>query len=381
MPALITKRGKKRWKGVVTMDGERISEKLFEDSSKKCKLEAVLWEKSIREALLKQLINMEYLTVETWAEKYLDFVSSRFSNKTLNEKIVSFRIFSSHAAIDPQTHVEDITPGIVNDVLKAQAESVSGHAANKIRKNLSAAWTWGERYIDDFPRTQNPFAKVDRFPEIEQPRYVPPEADFWTLMDYVKSQPGIASEQDKVILITCLHCAGRRGEIWRLKFSDLDFPNSRIRLWTRKRKHGNYQADWLPMTEELHDSMKQWVMKRMEMDTPDKQHVFVCLEKQHFCVNYYGLPFTTRGNYMKKICKRAGVEPFGFHAIRHLTASILFRKGHKLATIQAILRHESKTTTEKYLRSLGIDEVRIDLEEALKQPGKVIDFHGIRKAV
>lgn len=82
---------------------------------------------------------------------------------------------------------------------------------------------------------------------------------------------------------------------------------------------------------------------------------------------------------MKKICKRAGVEPFGFHAIRHLTASILFGKGHKLATIQAILRHESKTTTEKYLHSLGVDDVRIDLEEALKQPGKTIHSNEMNK--
>lgn len=380
MPALIMKRGKRRWKGIVSINGQRM-EKLFEDSSKKCKLDAILWEKEIREAYLKQLINMEYLTVETWAEKYLDFVASRFTNKTLNEKINAFKVLSSHLDIHPQTHVEDITPGIINDVLKIRSESVSGHAANKNRKNLAAAWSWGERYIDDFPRRANPFLKVDRFPEIEQPRYVPPENDFWTVLDYVKSQPGLASEQDSVILTTFLHCAGRRGEIWRLKFSDLDFPNSRIRLWTRKRKHGNYQSDWLPMTGELHDSMKQWTTKRMGMNTSDKQHVFVCLDKQSFCVDYYGLPFTTRANFMKKTCRRAGVEPFGFHAIRHLTASILFRKGHKLATIQAILRHESKATTENYLRSLGIDEVRIDLEEALKQPGKIIDFPEIKKAV
>lgn len=380
MPTLITKRGKKRWKGVVTMDGERL-EKLFPDSSKKSKLDSILWEKETREEILKSLrINTGSLTVETWAEKYLDFVSSRFASKTIHEKVLSFRAFSSHESINPQTYVENITPGIVHEVLKKQAVSVSGNTANKVRKNLSAAWTWGEKYIDDFPRIQNPFAIVDRFPEIEQPRYIPPEQDFWTLIDYVKSQQGLAAEQDSVILLTFLHCAGRRGEIWRLKFSDLDFPNKRIRLWTRKRKHGNYQADWLPMTGELHDAMKQWVMKRQEMNTADKLHVFVCLEKAYFCVDYYGLPFTTRGNYMKKICKRAGVEPFGFHAIRHLTASILFGKGHKLATIQAILRHESKTTTEKYLHSLGIDDVRIDLEEALRQPGKTIHSNEMNKA-
>lgn len=31
------------------------------------------------------------------------------------------------------------------------------------------------------------------------------------------------------------------------------------------------------MTGEIHDSMKQWVIKRQEMNTADKLHVFVCM--------------------------------------------------------------------------------------------------------
>ena len=81
-------------------------------------------------------------------------------------------------------------------------------------------------------------------PEIRHPRYVPPEEDFWKIYE-------VAEGQDKVMLLTFLHLAARRGEIFRLTWADVDFGNDRIRLWTRKRKDGSFEWDLLPMTKEL----------------------------------------------------------------------------------------------------------------------------------
>jgi integrase len=79
-------------------------------------------------------------------------------------------------------------------------------------------------------------------------RYVPPEEDFWKV--YAK-----AEGQNKVMLLAFLHLAGRRGEIFRLTWSDVDFGNSRLRLWTRNRTDGTFEYDWLPMTKELRKSL------------------------------------------------------------------------------------------------------------------------------
>jgi integrase len=77
---------------------------------------------------------------------------------------------------------------------------------------------------------------------------------------------------------------------------------------------------------------------------------------------------------MKRLYKKACVKRFGFHAIRHLTASILYRKGYSIAHIQAVLRHKNPDTTSQYLRSLRLQQVREALEEELKVPAKVIPF-------
>lgn len=223
-----------------------------------------------------------------------------------------------------------------------------------------------------FPETDsmaaNPFRSVKKFSETRHPRYIPPLDDFWTVYDQVENL------QDKVILMAFLHTAGRRSEIFNLKFSDLDFHSGRIRLWTRKRKNGSMEYDWIPMTTELSEKLQSWRKERLMMRVGDKEHVFVCLEQTPFCVEYYGQPFMKRQHFLKRLCKRAKIKPFGFHSIRHLTATELFIKGYDLWIIQTIMRHKSPTTTIRYLHKQGLTPARQALEASLKRECRVIDF-------
>ena len=160
-----------------------------------------------------------------WALTYLDVSKSRFSDKTYDEKRSMFRRFFRE--IDPASPVLELKPSKVMAFIVNQKEARSGYAANKDRKNLVAAWNWGMKYMDPPLPGPNP-CLVDRMPEVRQPRYVPPEEDFWKVYETAKGQ-------DQVMLITFLHLAARRGEIFRITWSDVDFGDNRVRLWTRKR--------------------------------------------------------------------------------------------------------------------------------------------------
>jgi integrase len=311
---------------------------------------AIEWEAKMRRKPVEEWYGKTAITsLGDWAEDYLDVAEVRFSTKTYKEKAAVFRCFFK--CIDPDMPVTKLKPRDVLKYVVQQKEARSGHAANKDRKNLVAAWNWGMKYLNPPLPGPNP-CLVDRMPEIRHPRYVPPEEDFWIIYKAAKGQ-------DKVMLLAFLHLAARRGEIFRLTWQDVDFGNNRVRLWTRKRRDGSFECDWLPMTKDLRDALRWWWEHR---PIKNHTHVFLCLNEHPGQKENYGNPFVSNQKFMRRICKEADVKHFGFHAIRHLTASILYHRGEPVANLQAILRHRSSKTTERYLRRIGLERVRKALE-------------------
>ena len=94
-----------------------------------------------------------------------------------------------------------------------------------------------------------------------------------------------------------------------------------------------------------------------------------------------GEPFTARQHYMARLCRRAKVKPFGFHAIRHLSATILAYEGLDIPSVQAVLRHKNPNTTAKYIKSLGVQPDKLDRVFAKRKGPKVIPFEPIKKAI
>ncbi len=82
---------------------------------------------------------------------------------------------------------------------------------------------------------------------------------------------------------------------------------------------------------------------------------------------------------MKKMCKRAEVKSFGFHAILHPVPSIL-NDTHKVSKkrIQKILRHQSQRTTEICLHSLEAD-LR-DTMKLLEEGNQAFEKENLKKS-
>jgi integrase len=343
-----------KWYAQVRKDCKK-REKVFQT-----KKEAVDWEVKMRRKPVSEWFKKtNTICIDDWIQSYLDFAKTSFTVKTYQEKHSMFARFLKD--VDPIMPVKNLKSAAVITYVMKQKEARSGYAANKDRKNLVAAWNWGMKYMDPPLPGPNP-CLVERMPEARAPRYVPSEEDFWKVYK-------AAEGQDKVMLLAFLHLAARRGEIFRITWEDIDFGNNRIRLWTRKRHGGTFEYDWLPMTQELRKSLMWWWENR---PMKDASHVFLCLDKKKRCRNLYGKPFKYRIHFMKSCCEAVNVKPFGFHGIRHLTASILYKLGYELGTIQTILRHRSPSTTELYLRSIGLERVREALEDLKPTESKVL---------
>lgn len=365
MPTLLTKMSPPKWRGIAIVAGQR-REKLFPDGSTKSKRAAVEWEIETRKQMMAEAkavtsTVMVSPSLMTWGNSYLDFVQSRQSKKTHKEKQSAFKRLLKH--FKGITLVETLNLAQIEKYLSIQFKERSGYSANKERKNLTTAWYWGQKYMPGFPSGQNIFAQVDRFAETRQPRYVPPEEDFWSV--YAEGD-----QQDKIMLLTFLNLAARRMEVFNLKWDDINFPNSTVNMWTSKRIGGNRECDVLPLTKNLKEVLLRW----WEVRPIKSEFVFVNLDEYYFCRQYRGQPFTNRQHLLKRLCTKAGVKPFGFHSIRHLTASILYREGQPLAVVQAILRHKSPTTTNRYIQSLGLKQTADALESVMggRGPGKIL---------
>lgn len=205
MPTFALKNGIRCWRGQVKRDGKIIASKWF-GSSKKEQRKAILFEERIKteyeKGKTRPKTHTESLTIHEWATTYLDEAQRRFASKTYKEKRDAFRRLLERYS--PSKELEAMTPGAALHHLQGEYDARSGYAANKDRKNLATAWTWGGKYLSGFPERTNPFLAVDKFPEVRKPRYVPPEDDFWAVLD-------IAEGQDHVMLMAFLHLAARRG--------------------------------------------------------------------------------------------------------------------------------------------------------------------------
>jgi integrase len=340
----------------VKIAGKVVETKLFGKGLAKGKewMAARQWEMDRKQELLNPSVKTSApeLTPLEWGICYLEDAKSRWSAKTFEEKKASIRRFLEYAK---DIAFPSFTANFARVYLQLQNDTRSGYASNRDRKVLMNAWTWGQAFLSEvgFPDKTNPFAALKRYPEKRKPRRIPSEADFWRMFDMAKGQ-------DRIMLLAVLHLAARKGEVFRLRWDDVDMDGNKVRLVTEKTGGKGQSESWLPMTRELRNALETWKRER-----PYKtKWVFTQLDDTPSPNHRPGEAFISRQHFLKRLCARAGVEKFDWHAIRHPSAVILYRSGYKVSFIQRVLRHEHPVQTETYLRSHGIDmeELRAGLE-------------------
>lgn len=335
-----------KWRGK-RMIGGKVKTKVFST-----KAEAKRWEATQSAEAWQEQVETPTVSWLDFATAYLDYAKERFSRQTFNEKKVAFK--RSMAIIDAKSPTDAITLKQTTAVMRKVGRESSGHTANKTRKNLAAAWEWGIKFYG-LPNA-NPFHDAEKLPADATPRYVPPESDFWKVYDTCDDP------RDKTLLLFLLHTGARIQEAFRLVWSDIDFERQQVRLGTRKTATGGMEYAWIPMTTELREALLK------HKDQSRTMNVFVAQRT--------GNVLTHRQHFMHRACKAAGVTPFGYHAIRHLTATILAHAGLDLPSIQAILRHHNPTTTARYIKSLGVQANKIDAVFSQKKRGaEVTNFN------
>lgn len=235
-------------------------------------------------------------------------------------------------------YCSDISKMMVEDYILERAK-VSPDTANKDLRYLRAMFNYG---INKELISNNPTKGIAFLPVEKKKKYVPPKEDVFKVISIATPDT-----QDYLWSIVCT--GARMNEINSLTWDDVNLEDRYVTLWTRKRKGGNREPREVPMITKLYEIL----LYRFQQREPNMPwvfwHSYWSRKSNKMVIGNYG----DRKKIMKTLCEKANVKYFRFHPLRHLTASILDDLGVSIGTIQRILGHENRKTTEGYLHSIG----------------------------
>ena len=103
----------------------------------------------------------------------------------------------------------------------------------------------------------------------------------------------------------------------------------------------------------MNDDLYNLLMWQWKNRHPSSPYVFCHMNPKS---KLYGQRYVARWKLLKKLCKDAEIEPFGYHDIRHTVAKYLNDlQKVGLKKVQQVLRHRKQTTTEIYVEGSYTD--------------------------
>jgi integrase len=326
----------KGWRYDFTLNGIRYTNAWFENKTKAKQAEA-----KRKEEILNPKLEKETRTVMA----FLELVNRRLDHLKAYNSASHYRDHLYMAKRWVREWQNRSCDEISTDEIQAfvlRRSKVSAFTANSELRCLRALFNFG---IKRGWITNNPTRNISFLPVEKRIKYVPPKED--VLKVIMAANP---ETQDYLWVIK--ETMGRMSEINRLTWSDVNFDERCVTLYTRKKKGGHLTPRKVPMTNKLfqvlshrfehRDKGKPWVFWHRYWDRKKKEWIEG--------------PYKDRKMIMRTLCRRAGVKYFRFHPLRHLGASILDRANINIGSIQRILGHENRTTTEIYLHSIGESE-------------------------
>ena len=150
--------------------------------------------------------------------------------------------------------------------------------------------------------------------------------------DECQNLVNVCDKHLKPIVITAINTGMRRSEILNLQWSNVDLKYGFILLDDTK----NGDRREIPINKTLEASFLDSSFVR-RIDTP---YVFYDTST--------GKPYKDVKRSFKTACKRAGIQDFHFHDLRHTFASHLVMAGVDITTIKELLGHRTLTMTLRY---------------------------------
>jgi integrase len=213
----------------------------------------------------------------------------------------------------------DITAEMIERYKAARLESVEPATVNRelacLKHMYTKAIEWG------YARTSP--AKVVR--KLKEPpgrlRYLKPEE--------VEALLSCCSEHLRPLVVTAVNTGMRRGELFDLKWPQVDLRNRKITVVNTK----NNESRVVPVNQTLYRELAGLRGKS------ESEYVFLNRDGDRLK--------DVRAGFLASL-KRAGIKDFRFHDLRHTFGSHLVMQGVDLRTVQQVMGHKDIKMTMRY---------------------------------
>jgi len=141
--------------------------------------------------------------------------------------------------------------------------------------------------------------------------------------------------------VTALYTGMRRGEIFALRWADVDFKRREIRVTQSKSGLGRV----LPVNSILLRNFES-----LKARNGMSENVFTNPKT--------GKRYMDIKKAFAGACRRAAIRDLRFHDLRHTFASRLVKKGVDLIIVKELMGHASVVTTQRYTHSQAEEKLR-----------------------
>jgi integrase len=213
--------------------------------------------------------------------------------------------------------LDEITPLLIEKYKAARRKRVGPATVNKelacFKTMFSKAVVWGMS-------TSNPIKKVSMFRE-------PPGRVRFLSQEEIDRLLFEAADHLKPIIIVALYTGMRKSEILKLTWKDIDFEH-RL-LFVRNSKNGSSRQ--IPMAQD--------VVRVLQPLPATQSRVFTGTQQNSVSSIRTGF---------ENAVKRAEIEDFSFHDLRHTFASYMVMAGVDILTVKELLGHRTLAMTARY---------------------------------
>ena len=284
---------------------------------------------------LEAKAKLEAYRIKQWDEKpeptfdevmvvYLTASEGKQSYPRLKQHTARLRLAFGGVAIAA------ITPAMITDYIAGRRKTVSPSSVNRELEVFSAAVNYCRAYLGW--RLRNPVERRSLKEPEGRVRWI-------TRQEAVALMQATASSAAPYLadlVTTALYTGMRRGELLGLEWVRVDLTNDLIYLEAEHTKAKKRRA--IP----LNATARAAILSRMRWRAkhcPGSRWVFSNIDGQR--IDSVKRSWATA-------CKRAGIEDYRFHDLRHTCAAWLVSEGVPLSEVRDLLGHSSVKVTERY---------------------------------